>query len=53
MNVLSISRTETKDVYKLFLVLPEKEIELMSGEKDYILNRAEKISSSLQTSIKH
>jgi len=52
MNVLSISRTETKDVYKLFLVLPEKEIELMSGEKDYILNRAEKISSSLQTSIK-
>lgn len=53
MNVLSISRAETKDVYKLFLVLPEKEIELMAGEKDYILNRAEKISSSLQTTVNH
>jgi len=37
MGVLSISRTEAIVVYKLFLVLPDKSIELMSGEKDYIL----------------
>ena len=51
MSVLSITRTETNEVYKLFLNLPNKKIELMSGEKDYILNRAEKISSSLQVSL--
>jgi len=48
MSVLSITRTETNDVYKLFLTLSNRRIELMSGEKDYILNRAEKIASSLQ-----
>ena len=53
MSVLSITRTETNDVYKLFLTLPDRKIELMSGEKDYILNRAEKISSSLQVSVKN
>ena len=51
MGVLSISRTEAIVVYKLFLVLPDKSIELMSGEKDYIFNRAEQISNSLQTSV--
>lgn len=44
MSVLSISRTETNDVYKLSLTLSNRNIELMSGGKDYILNRAEKIS---------
>jgi len=47
MGVLSITRTETNVVYKLFLILSNKKIELMSGEKDYIINRAEKIASSL------
>ena len=51
MNVLSISRTETHDVCKLFMVLPDKNIELMSGEKEYVVNKAEKISISLQTSV--
>ena len=51
MSVLSITRTETNDVYKLFVVLPDKSIEIMSGEKDYIFNRAEQISTSLQTSV--
>ena len=51
MSVLSITRTETNEVYKLFLTLPNKKIELISGEKDYIFNRAEKISSSLQVSL--
>ena len=53
MSVLSISRTETNDVYKLFVTLSDKNIELMSGEKEYIFNRAEKISSSLQVSVKN
>lgn len=51
MSVLSISRTETNDVYKLSLTLSNRNIELMSGEKDNILNRAEKISSLLQVSV--
>jgi len=51
MGVLSISRTETIVVYKLFLVLKDKSIELMSGEKKYIFNSAEKISSFLKTSV--
>lgn len=51
MNVLSINRTETKDVYKLILVLPNKNIELMSGENNYIINTAKKISLSLQTTV--
>lgn len=53
MNVLSISRTEVNEVYKLFLVLPEEKIELMAGEEDLILNRAEKISAALQTSVEN
>ena len=51
MSVLSITRTETNEVYKLFLTLANKKIELMSEEKDYIFDRAEKISSSLQVSL--
>ncbi|RLD59602.1 MAG: hypothetical protein DRJ05_06175 [Bacteroidetes bacterium] len=53
MGVLSITRTETNDVYKLFLTLSNRDIELMSGEKDYILERAEEISLSLQVPIKN
>lgn len=48
MNVLSISRSDTYDIYKLFMVLPHRNIELMSGERDLILSRAEQISSSLE-----
>jgi len=51
MSVLSISRTATNDTYKLCLNLPDRNIELMSGSKDDILNKAKKIASSLQTSL--
>jgi len=51
MSVLTISRTETDDVYKLFMVMPDKRIELMSGKKDLIFNRAKKIASLLQTTV--
>lgn len=53
MSVLSITRTETNDVYKLLMTLSNRNIELMSGEKDVIINRAEKISSSLQVPVKN
>ncbi|MCZ4695994.1 hypothetical protein DWB61_14855 [Ancylomarina euxinus] len=51
MNVLSIRRAETKDVYKLILVLPNKSIELMVGEKESIINTSKEISLSLQTTV--
>lgn len=51
MSVLSITRAETNDVYKLLLILPNRTIELMSGEKVFIINKAERISSSLQVSL--
>jgi len=51
MSVLSITRTETKDVYKLLMILSDRTIELMSGEKDFIIDKAEIISSALQVSL--
>jgi hypothetical protein len=51
MSVLSITRTETTDVYKLLMTLSNRTIELMSGEKDFIINSAEKIASSLHVSV--
>ncbi len=51
MNVLSITRTDTVELYKLILVLPDKNIKLMMGEKDIILERARKIAAVLDTSI--
>ncbi|MCF8233404.1 MAG: hypothetical protein K9G67_00860 [Bacteroidales bacterium] len=48
MNVLSIGRTTTQTVYKLFMVFPGREVEIMSGESDAILKRAEEIASSLK-----
>jgi len=48
MSVLSLSRTETNDVYKLILVLPNKTIELMSGEKGFITKAANEIYYGLK-----
>lgn len=53
MHVLSIRRTEIRDVYKLFMVLPDRKIELLSSEKEEIANSAEKIASSLQVVIEN
>lgn len=53
MNVLSISRRETKDVYKLFMILSDRKIELLAGEKEYIINKADTIASSLQVSVEN
>jgi hypothetical protein len=51
MSVLSISRTETEDVFKLIMVFPHKNIELISGKNDFILKVANEISHELQTSL--
>lgn len=51
MSTLSISRTETNDVYKLYMNLPDRNIELMSGKEGYICDRAKKIASLLKTSV--
>jgi hypothetical protein len=51
MSVLSISRTEIRDVYKLFLVLPDRNIELLSGEYDFIIKAANEISQELKTTV--
>lgn len=53
MNVLSIRRIEVKDIYKLFMILTDRKIELLAGEKEYIINKAEKIASSLQVSVEN
>lgn len=51
MNVLSISRTEIREVYKLLLVLPGKSIELMTGDQNLIFKNGNEISSLLNTEI--
>lgn len=52
MSVLSISRTNISKVYKMIIILPHKNIEIMSGTKEYIVSKAENISLLLQVPIK-
>jgi hypothetical protein len=47
MSVLSISRTETNDTFKLYLNMPDRNISIMKGSKNDMLNKANKIASSL------
>ncbi len=51
MGVASISRSDTKIVYKLFIVLPEENIELMKDKKDIIILVSEEISQEIKTTI--
>jgi sulfite exporter TauE/SafE len=51
MHVLSLSRSVTDDVYKLWLLMPEQNIELMTGARPKIMKRAEVIAKSLKTSL--
>jgi hypothetical protein len=51
MNVLSLTRNETKEVLKLMMVLPGKRIELMTGEKETLFSKAERISSVLHVPV--
>jgi len=49
MHVVSISRSQTNEVYKLKMILPNHNIELLSGGKDYVLKIANEISSAIKT----
>ena len=51
MNVLSITRIETIDLYKLIMILPAKKIELISGKKEDIIKISKEISDSMQTKV--
>ncbi|WP_372751868.1 hypothetical protein [Labilibaculum sp.] len=51
MAVLSIARNESNLVYKLILVLPQKKIELLSGEDQYISQLANEISEELKLEV--
>lgn len=52
MSVLSISRTETNDIYKLYLNMPDRNILLMKGSNNDMLKKGKRIASSLHTSLK-
>ena len=51
MHVLSLSRSVTSEVYKLWLIMPAENIELMTGARPKIMKRAEAIAASLETSL--
>ncbi|MDT8308913.1 MAG: hypothetical protein RQ866_05245 [Bacteroidales bacterium] len=48
MHVLSISRAEQRDIYKIQFILKDKLIDVMSGNKKRITQAAKDISSALQ-----
>ncbi len=48
MHVLSISRAEQRDIYKIQFILKDKLIDVMSGNKKCITQAAKDISSALQ-----
>lgn len=52
MSVLSMSRTEIEEIYKLLIILADGKIELMSGKRNKIFDRAEQIATSLGVSVK-
>lgn len=49
MSVLSISRTVTNDIFKLYLIMPDKNIFLIKGGKNDILKKGKRIASALHT----
>lgn len=51
MNVVTISRSETRVVYKLMMVLSGRTLELMTGEKELVFDAAEKISKEMKVHI--
>ncbi|MFK5857377.1 MAG: hypothetical protein QM503_14710 [Bacteroidota bacterium] len=51
MHIVSISRSQTNEVYKLKMILPNHDIELLSGGKDYVLKIANEISSAIKTTV--
>ena len=51
MSVQSITRTDTRIIYKLFLLSPANSIELMAGAEDFVTKAASKISNQLHIKV--
>lgn len=51
MSVSSITRTETKEIYKLLASMPKRNVEIMSGNKETISRHAQEIASKLETRV--
>ena len=47
MSVLSINRSENIEVYKLMMIFPDRDLELISGEEKEIIDKANTIASAL------
>ena len=51
MSVLSINRSENTEVFKLMLIFPDRDMELISGEEKDIVDKATIIGSSLKLDV--
>lgn len=51
MSVLSITRSETIEVFKLMMIFSDRDLELLSGKEDYIVNTANTIALSLKLDV--
>ena len=51
MSVLSLSRTEYREVFELHLSMPQQHLALMKGRKEHIFRKGQEISSALQIPI--
>lgn len=52
MSVLSISRLETTDTYKLYIMMPDRNIELMQGDKVELVTKGNTLADLLKTAFK-
>jgi hypothetical protein len=50
-SMLTLSKTESLEVFKLYMNMPDNDILLMAGKSDKIIERANEISNALQISL--
>lgn len=53
MSVLSINRNDFNLVYKVLLMMPNERKEILSGEENDIVKKAERIASSLSLELRY
>lgn len=51
MSVLSINRTSSQKTTKLFLILPNENVELMSGSRKKIIKVAQEVSATIKVQL--
>lgn len=47
-NMLTLTKTESLEIFKLYMNMPDNDILLMAGKRDKIIERANEISNALQ-----